>query len=235
MILLEGISKQYKGLNVLKGIDWRIEDAAFVLVTGRSGGGKTTLLSIMGGLTRPDEGRVLVDGLDIWRLSEPDLAALRNRKLGFVFQFPSLIPTLRVLDNVLLPIAFSGRTPSREDRKSAESLLAMVGITDKEDAYPAQLSGGQQRRVAIARAMGNHPSIILADEPTGDLDETTEAEIMDLFRRINRQGVSIVMVTHALDYASFGSPYLLKNNQLFPYAPESSSQGGARGEGNNEG
>jgi ABC-type lipoprotein export system ATPase subunit len=230
MIRLENLGKRYQGLTVLDRINWRIEDAAFVLVTGRSGGGKTTLLSIMGGLTRPDEGRVLIDDVDIWRLSEPDLAALRNRKLGFVFQFPSLIPTLRVLDNVLLPIAFSGRAPTREDRESALSLLEMVGITGKEDAYPSQLSGGQQRRVAIARTMINRPSIILADEPTGDLDETTEAEIMDLFRRINRQGVLIVMVTHALDYASRGTPYLLKNHQLFPYEGESSPKGAGGGE-----
>ncbi|MDR1489898.1 MAG: ABC transporter ATP-binding protein [Desulfovibrio sp.] len=214
MIRLENIGKRYQDLTVLDRINWRIEDGAFVLVTGRSGGGKTTLLSIVGGLTRPDEGRVFIDDVDIWRLSEPDLAALRNRKLGFVFQFPSLIPTLRVLDNVLLPIAFSGRTPTREDREYALSLLEMVGVTDKESAYPSQLSGGQQRRVAIARTMINRPSVILADEPTGDLDETTEAEIMSLFQRFNRQGVLIVMVTHALDYASFGTPYLLKNRQL---------------------
>ncbi|MDR2801096.1 MAG: ABC transporter ATP-binding protein [Desulfovibrio sp.] len=225
MIRLENLGKRYQDLTVLDRINWTVEDGAFVLVTGRSGGGKTTLLSIVGGLTRPDEGRVLIDGVDIWQLPEPDLAALRNRKLGFVFQFPSLIPTLRVLDNVLLPIAFSGRIPTREDKESALSLLEMVGVTDKENAYPSQLSGGQQRRAAIARAMINRPSIILADEPTGDLDETTEAEIMSLFRRINRQGVLIVMVTHALDYASFGMPYLLKNHQLFPYAEESSPKG----------
>ncbi|MDR2076782.1 MAG: ABC transporter ATP-binding protein [Desulfovibrio sp.] len=227
MIRLENIGKRYQRSDVLQRIDWRIADSAFVLVTGRSGGGKTTLLSIMGGLTRPDEGRVLIDDVDIWRLSEPELAALRNRKLGFVFQFPSLIPTLRVLDNVLLPIAFGGRSPNREDREFAGSLLAMVGIADKEKAYPSQLSGGQQRRAAIARALINRPSIILADEPTGDLDESTEAEIMSLFQNINRQGVTIVMVTHALDYAALGTACLLKNQQLFPYpagpSPESAA------------
>jgi ABC-type lipoprotein export system ATPase subunit len=216
MIRLENLGKRYKDSEVLKRINWRVEDAAFAIVTGRSGGGKTTLLSIVGGLTRPEEGRVFIDEVDIWRLSEPELADLRNRKLGFVFQFPSLIPTLRVLDNVLLPIAFSGRSPVLKDRDFARSLLELVGMTDKEASYPAQLSGGQQRRAAIARAMINSPSIILADEPTGDLDETTEAEIMNLFQRINRQGVTIVMVTHALDYASFGTAYILKNNQLFP-------------------
>jgi ABC-type lipoprotein export system ATPase subunit len=225
MIRLENLGKRYKDSEVLKRINWRVEDAAFAIVTGRSGGGKTTLLSIVGGLTRPEEGQVFIDEIDIWRLSEPDLADLRNRKLGFVFQFPSLIPTLRVLDNVLLPVAFSGRSPALKDRDFARSLLELVGMADKEASYPAQLSGGQQRRAALARAMVNSPSIILADEPTGDLDETTEAEIMNLFQRINRQGVTIVMVTHALDYASFGTTYTLKNNQLFPYVAA-----GARGE-----
>ncbi|MDR2161454.1 MAG: ABC transporter ATP-binding protein [Desulfovibrio sp.] len=230
MIRLENLCKSYQKASVLNGINWLIEDSSFVLITGRSGGGKTTLLSIVGGLTRPDEGRVLIDDIDIWRLPEPELAALRNRKIGFVFQFPSLIPALRVLDNVLLPIAFSGRSPNRADREFAGSLLALVGITDKENAYPSQLSGGQQRRVAIARALINRPSILLADEPTGDLDERTEAEIMNLFQDINRQGVMIVMVTHALDYAALGTTYLLKTNQLFPHKAELSPPGAGREE-----
>jgi ABC-type lipoprotein export system ATPase subunit len=217
MIRMETLSKRYKSVDVLNRIDWSIDDGAFVIVTGRSGGGKTTLLSILGGLTRPDEGKVFIDGIDIWQLSEPELAALRNRKLGFVFQFPSLIPTLTVLDNVLLPTAFGDRNPNVEDREHACSLLEMVGITGKDGYYPSQLSGGQQRRVAIARAMINRPSVILADEPTGDLDEKTEAEIMNLFRDINRQGAIVVMVTHALVYAGFGKTYILKNNRLVPY------------------
>jgi ABC-type lipoprotein export system ATPase subunit len=215
---MENLSKGYKGEEVLRQISWSIDDGAFVILTGRSGGGKTTLLSIAGGLTRPDAGSVFIDDVNIWQLSEPELAGLRSRKLGFVFQFPSLIPTLSVLDNVLLPIAFSDRSPNLEDRDFAVSLLEMVGITGKDAYYPSQLSGGQQRRVAIARAMINRPAIILADEPTGDLDEKTEAEIMELFQRINRQGVIIVMVTHSLDYISFGKTYTLKNGQLFPYA-----------------
>jgi ABC-type lipoprotein export system ATPase subunit len=217
MIRVETLNKRYKGVDVLNCVDWLIEDGAFVMVTGRSGGGKTTLLSIVGGLTRPDEGKVFIDGIEVWQLSEPELAVLRNRKLGFVFQFPSLIPTLNVLDNVLLPIAFGGRSPNLEDRDFAGSLLQLVGITGKEKNYPSQLSGGQQRRVAIARAMIQRPAIILADEPTGDLDETTEAEIMRLFQEINRQGTTIAMVTHALDYVSYGKTYVLKNSRLLPF------------------
>jgi ABC-type lipoprotein export system ATPase subunit len=202
---------------VLEGIDWRVDDGGFAILTGRSGGGKTTLLCAMGGLTRPDEGRVLIGDIDIWNLSEPELAALRNRKLGFVFQFPSLLPALKVLDNVMLPVAFGGRSSDREDMEFAKSLLEMVGVTGKDDMYPAQLSGGQQRRVAIARALINRPPILLADEPTGDLDEKSEAEIMRLFHQINRQGTTVVMVTHALNYTSFGRAYTLKEGRLSPY------------------
>ncbi|MDR1241198.1 MAG: ABC transporter ATP-binding protein [Deltaproteobacteria bacterium] len=231
MIRVETLSKQYKGVDVLNRINWRVEDGAFVIVTGRSGGGKTTLLSIVGGLTRPGEGKVFIDDADIWQLPEPELATLRNRKLGFVFQFPSLIPTLHVLDNVLLPIAFSGRNPNVEDREFAGSLLEMVGVTGKDDYSPSQLSGGQQRRVAIARAMINRPSIMLADEPTGDLDEKTEEEIMRLFQRINGQGTTVIMVTHALGYVKSGLAYTLKNSRLMPYEESEVASGSCAGEG----
>jgi ABC-type lipoprotein export system ATPase subunit len=230
MIRLEALGKRYKNVAVLNRVSLTVDDGAFVIITGRSGGGKTTLLSIAGALTRPDEGTVYIDGVDILQLPEPELAALRNRKIGFVFQFPSLIAPLTVLDNVLLPVAFSDRTPNHADRDLAEALLEQVGITGKNALYPSQLSGGQQRRVAIARAMMNRPSIILADEPTGDLDETTEAEIMTLFQNINRRGTTVVMVTHALDYSGLGRAYVLKNGDLFPYegiaaAPAASAQG----------
>ncbi|MCL1890005.1 MAG: ABC transporter ATP-binding protein [Desulfovibrionaceae bacterium] len=217
MIRVEALSKRYKGVPVLDGLDWHIENGSFVILTGRSGGGKTTLLSVIGGLTKPDEGRVLIGDIDIWEISEPELAFLRNSKLGFVFQFPSLISSLNVLDNILLPIAFSGRSPNREDSEFARSLLEMVGVTGKEDQYPSQLSGGQLRRVSIARAMINRPPVLLADEPTGDLDEKSEDEIMRLFQMINRQGTTVVMVTHALNYTDFGTTYTLKGGRLSQY------------------
>ena len=163
MIQVETLSKRYKDRTVLDEVNWRVEDGDFVILTGRSGGGKTTLLSVIGGLTTPDAGRVLIDGIDIWKLSEPELASLRSRKLGFVFQFPSLLPALTILDKILLPIAFSGRIPTKSDRDFAVSLLDMVGIAGKEDQYPSQLSGGQQRRAAVARAMINRPPTLLAD------------------------------------------------------------------------
>ena len=225
MFQVSALSKRYKGTTVLDGIEWRIERGDFVMLTGRSGGGKTTLLSVMGGLTRPDEGRVFIDEVEVWKLSEPELAFLRNSKLGFVFQFPSLLPALNVLDNLLLPIAFSGRSPHREDRDYALSLLEMVGLSGKEGQYPAHLSGGQQRRAAIARALINRPPILLADEPTGDLDEKTEAEIMELFSNIHRQGTTLIMVTHALDYVRLGKTYTLKDGRLAPYEAAEVSAG----------
>ncbi|MCL2122616.1 MAG: ABC transporter ATP-binding protein [Desulfovibrionaceae bacterium] len=217
MIRVEALTKCYQGKPVLNGIDWRIEKGSFAILTGRSGGGKTTLLNVMGGLAKPDEGRIFIDDIDIWKLPEPDMASLRNCKLGFVFQFPSLMPALNILDNILLPVAFSGRSPNRGDRDFAMSLLEMVGVTGKENQHPSHISGGQQRRVAVARAMINRPPILLADEPTGDLDEQTEAEIMDLFQRINQQGTTVVMVTHALNYADLGKTCTLKSGRLIPY------------------
>jgi ABC-type lipoprotein export system ATPase subunit len=231
MIRVEALSKRYKGATVLDGVEWRIDAGDFAILTGRSGGGKTTLLSVIGGLTRPDAGRALINDVDIWRLSEPELAKLRNSSLGFVFQFPSLMPALNVLDNILLPVALSGRDPDREDRAFALSLLEMVGMDGKEGQYPSQLSGGQQRRAAIARALIMRPAILLADEPTGDLDEKSEAEIMRLFRDINARGTTIVMVTHALDYAGFGKTCTLKDGRVIPFdaadpAPENAAKEG---------
>ncbi|SDD57011.1 ABC transporter ATP-binding protein [Sporomusa acidovorans] len=220
MIRVEAVIKQYQDLTVLDRIDWQINEGEFMVLTGRSGGGKTTLLSIIGGLTKPDAGRVLIGGTDIWQLPEPQLARLRNQRLGFVFQFPSLVPTLRILDNILLPIAFGDRNPLPQDRDYAMELLTMVGMADKSNNYPFQLSGGQQRRVAVARALINRPAIILTDEPTGDLDEKTEAEVMELFQRINRQGVTVIMVTHALKYIGVGQAYTIKNCKLVPFAAE---------------
>ena len=217
MLRIEELTKHYNGSDVLSNINLEIADGDFIILTGRSGGGKTTLLSIVGGLTRPDKGRVIIDDTDIQQISEQELAKLRNQKMGFVFQFPSLIPTLTVLDNLLLPIAFADRNPNMKDRAYAEELMEMVGISDRKGHYPSQLSGGQQRRVALARAMINRPSLILADEPTGDLDEKSEASIMGLFQNFNKQGVTIFMGTHALSYVTYGTTFTLKQGQLVRY------------------
>jgi len=183
-------------------VTFTIERGEFLSILGHSGSGKTTLLNLIGGLTRPNEGTVRIDGQDIWQLADDELSRLRNQKMNFIFQFASLIPTLNVIDNVLLPSAFgSGKRADLVDR--ARELLSMMGLADKEQAYPAQLSGGQQRRVAIARAFINEPAIVLADEPTGDLDEETEQEVIDLFRTFNReQQTTFLIVTHSSDLAA---------------------------------
>ena len=179
-----------------------INKGAFLSIVGHSGSGKTTLVSIVGGILKPTSGKVLLDGVDICTLDDNRLSEYRAQRIGFMFQFASLLPILTAQENVLLPGIFNPTPKRATNEKVAQDLLEMVGIGDKKDAYPAQLSGGQQRRVAIARALLNSPDIILADEPTGDLDEETEAEIMDLFEEINQQqGVTIILITHNLELA----------------------------------
>ncbi|HEX3002163.1 MAG TPA: ABC transporter ATP-binding protein [Methanoregula sp.] len=174
-----------------------VREGDFVLILGRSGSGKSTLLGMFAGLIRPTSGRVSVRGKDINSLSEDQVAELRAREIGFVFQFSGLIPTLTAIENVLLPTLF--RQDNTADRDTAHTLLGKVGILDRANAYPATLSSGEMKRVAIARALVNSPSILIADEPTGDLDVDTENEIMALFRQLNQEGITIVMVTHNPD------------------------------------
>lgn len=204
MIELTNATKTYdSGGGLVRAVDdvtLTVRDGEFVAVVGHSGSGKTTLVSLMGGLTKPTSGNIFIGGTDIWTLDNLNLARLRSEKIGFCFQFSSLIPTLNSIDNVRLPASFAGG--ERGGMERAMSLLETVGVTDKAKAYPAELSGGQQRRVAIARSLVNEPRIMLADEPTGDLDEQTEADIMKLFQGLNQQGVTIVMVTHSQKLAA---------------------------------
>jgi ABC-type lipoprotein export system ATPase subunit len=189
-------------VEAVKGVDLTIERGDFAAIIGRSGSGKSSLLAMVGGLSRPTRGSVSVDNTDIWRLSDDQLAQFRNRHMGFVFQFASLLPTLRVIDNVALP-ALLGRTRVPTDAyEAAAGLLNQFGIGGYADAFPAEISAGEQRRAVIARALINNPVILLADEPTSDLDEETEREIMDHFRAVNRgRGMTLVMVTHNLSLA----------------------------------
>lgn len=183
-----------KKIKAVDNISLDIEAGNFVVILGHSGSGKTTLLSLIGGLTSPDKGKVLIHGIDNLAISDQDLSILRNSTIGFIFQFASLVPTLTVLENMLLPLSFGGKkVGTKED---AMGLLQQVGLADKANVFPSQLSGGQQRRVAIVRAFVNNPDIILADEPTGDLDEETENHILDLFRKYNEKGTTFVVVTH---------------------------------------
>jgi ABC-type lipoprotein export system ATPase subunit len=192
------VTKQYvsdgKELTAVDDATFSINSGEFVVILGHSGSGKTTLLSLIGGLTSPEKGDIVIGGVHNWQQSDKDLSKMRNKTIGFIFQFASLIPSLTVIENMLLPLTF-GRGSS-VSMQEAEELLDKIGLLNKKNVFPAQLSGGQQRRVAIARAFMNNPDIILADEPTGDLDEETEGEILDLFREYNERGTTFVVVTH---------------------------------------
>ena len=217
MIELTGVSKRYKDgdlqIGAVRDVDLNIGQGEFVSIVGHSGSGKTTLLSLMGGLTKPDAGRVVIGGTDIWGLSDDALSEFRNKNVNFIFQFASLVPTLTVLENVLLPSAFGNCCAGLDEY--ARSLVEMVGLADKMNSFPNRLSGGQQRRVAIARAFINSPKVVLADEPTGDLDEATESEIMSIFRRQNEAGVTFVIVTHNQALArTTGSQYMMSSGAL---------------------
>ena len=219
MISLQNVSKTYvmgrkASVPAVRDVSLEITDGEFVIITGRSGSGKTTLLNLMAGLTNPTAGQILLDGVAAWNLPDQEQALIRNTKIGFVFQFPSLMPALTALDNVLLPTMFFEHSESAGPpphggtggRVRARQLLEEVGLADKLTAYPRQLSAGQQQRVVIARALINQPEVLLADEPTSDLDERTELEIMELFREVHlRKGVTIVMVTHSSELSRFGT------------------------------
>ena len=176
-----------------------IAHGEFVAIVGRSGSGKTTLLNLLAGIDRPTAGTVRVAGADLGALSESGLAAWRGRNVGLVFQFFQLLPTLTVVENVMLPMDFAQKIPVGERRDRAQRLLERVGVGDQADKVPAMLSGGQQQRAAIARALANDPPLLLADEPTGNLDSVTAAAVLELFADLNADGRTIVVVTHERD------------------------------------
>lgn len=215
-IIVENITKTYlvdtAPIDAVRSVSMRIEKGDFISIVGHSGSGKTTLLSMIGGITRPSSGKVLFEGEDIYELASDRVSEYRCEKIGFMFQFASLLPILTVKENLLLPTVFRPRPAGREAAK-AEELLHLVGLTEKINVYPAQLSGGQQRRVAIARAFMNDPALVLADEPTGDLDEETEGDMMRFFKTMNEsKGVTFIMVTHNTDLAK-QTKQLLRMNQ----------------------
>jgi putative ABC transport system ATP-binding protein/lipoprotein-releasing system ATP-binding protein len=206
VIQVEHLNKTYpidgQQFKAVDDVSLTINQGEFLSILGHSGSGKTTLLNLIGGLTKPNNGTVKIDGQDIWQLSDSALSELRNEKMNFIFQFSSLIPTLNVVDNVLLPATF-GKTKKADLYDTAVELLETMGLANKLRAYPSQLSGGQQRRVAICRAFINEPTIILADEPTGDLDEETEKEVISLFRSFNeKKKTTFLIVTHSSDLAA---------------------------------
>ena len=186
----------------LKGISFAISSGEFVAIMGASGSGKSTCMNVLGCLDRPTSGEYHLDGLDVGGMNPDQLAEIRNRKLGFVFQGFNLLSRTPAVENVELPLVYAGLS-SKERRLKAMAALEQVGLLGKEHNHTSQLSGGQQQRVAIARALVNDPAVILADEPTGNLDSTTSDEIMGLFTTLNRQGITIIMVTHEADVAAY--------------------------------
>jgi putative ABC transport system ATP-binding protein len=195
-------------VRALRGANMDVEAGEFVAVTGPSGSGKSTLMHILGCLDRPTSGQYFLDGKDVSRMSKDELAAVRNRKIGFVFQGFNLLSRTTALDNVELPLLYNGGSKMKiaERHKRAMAALEAVGLGERQHHYPNQLSGGQQQRVAIARALINQPSIILADEPTGNLDTRTSIEVMGIFQRLNvERGITIILITHEMDIAEYGT------------------------------
>jgi len=205
MIALRHISKTYEtpagSFNALRNIDLEITAGEFVAIVGKSGSGKSTLLNMIGGIDRPSSGSLSICGADIQSLSHNELASWRGRSIGFVFQFFQLLPTLTVAENVMLPMDFAGTLPRSGRHARATQLLERVGVADQADKLPSALSGGQQQRVAIARALANDPPVILADEPTGNLDSETSAEIFRLFAKLAADGKTLLVVTHDAEAA----------------------------------
>ena len=204
IICMEGVRKLYRsGDNVVKaldGVDLRIREGSYVAIMGPSGSGKSTMMNLLGCLDTPTEGRYLLDGRDVGEMDDDQLSAVRGRKIGFVFQSFNLLPRLNALENVALPLLYAG--VGKEERlRRAAAVLQQVGLADRAGHRPDELSGGQRQRVAVARALVTHPALILADEPTGNLDSATTEDVMKLFDAIHRKGNTVILVTHEEDVA----------------------------------
>ena len=218
LIQCDGIWKRYRvgdvEVNALRGLSLTIEHGEFVAVMGASGSGKSTLLNILGCLDQPTDGQYRLDGIDVGKLGFDQLADIRNRQIGFVFQNFNLIPRTSALENAQLPLFYRG-LPLNEQRGKAAAALKRVGLGGREHHFPTQLSGGQQQRVAIARALITAPSLLLADEPTGNLDTESSREIMSILDGLNREGITVILVTHEADIAAYAHrEILLKDGQL---------------------
>lgn len=209
IVELKNINKFYKvgkeKVHILKSINLNIEKGEFVMIMGKSGSGKTTLLNILGFLDKFDEGEYIFNNKDVTRLNESERSNFRNLNIGFIFQQFNLINTLNIYQNVELPMIYNNKYSKQEKKEQIENNLSIVGLLDKIKQKPVQLSGGQQQRVAIARALVNDPEIIFADEPTGSLDSDTGIEIMELLKELNKQGKTIIMVTHDEDLTKYAS------------------------------
>jgi putative ABC transport system ATP-binding protein len=208
LVSLDDVHKTYRSgemeVRAVRGVSLEIREGEFVALMGASGSGKSTLMNILGCLDRPSAGRYLLDRSDVSKLDRDQLADIRNSKIGFVFQGFNLLPRTSARENVELPLLYGGHhLTNAQLREKADAVLASVGLQGREDHHPSQLSGGQQQRVAIARALINDPEVLLADEPTGNLDSRTSVEIMGVFQELNERGITIIMVTHEPDIASY--------------------------------
>ncbi len=200
LIVLNDVSRSYPGATgpfyALSGVSLSIDKGEFVVVVGQSGSGKSTLLALLAGIDRPTQGTVIVDGTAVHALTERQMSAWRGKAVGIVFQFFQLLPTLTAAENVMLPMDFSRAWPARERRGRALALMERLGVADQADKLPSTLSGGQQQRVAVARALANEPAVLLADEPTGNLDSRTAGAMLELLAGLVAEGQTVVMVTH---------------------------------------
>jgi len=232
LIVTEGLTKDYRlgphTVHALRSLTIAIERGEFVAIMGPSGSGKSTFMNLLGCLDSPTAGRYVLDREDVAGLSLAERARIRNGKLGFVFQTFNLLPRTSALENVELPLIYAG-LPARARRARARERLAAVGLADRADHHPSQLSGGQQQRVAIARALVNDPAMLLADEPTGNLDTRTSVEVLVLLQQLNRQGITIVLITHEPDIAEYASRVLtFRDGRLLRDEPVRSPRDAAR-------
>lgn len=207
LILLKQVSKNYLGsagsFTALSKVSLSVQGGEFVAIVGKSGSGKSTLLNVLTGIDSPSAGEIYIAGVAVHSMNQEELAQWRGRHVGVIFQFFQLLPTLTVAENVMLPMDFCNRYPATERRPRALQLLRKLGIAEQADKLPADLSGGQQQRAAIARALANDPAVLVADEPTGNLDSQTSDEVMQLFAQLVREGKTVVMVTHERDYSRY--------------------------------
>lgn len=222
LICLKNVTRDYvvdeqTVITPARDVSLDISRGEFIMIIGRSGSGKTTLLNLAAGLIRPSAGEVIIDGTNIWKISNGQQSRLRNRKIGFVFQYPSLLASLTALENVVMPAFLAPGNGSADPYDRAGKLLDMMGLSNRLHAYPKHLSSGEQRRVVIARSLMNKPEILMADEPTSDLDVQTEKEIMSMLADCNKSGVTVLMITHGLELVPYaGRVYKMENGALQP-------------------